>query len=113
MMELTGSTLSVFIGLTIVVFGFAAFMTGQAIASTWRPLWQALPYAFLLACADRFFTYALFDGVLLSLSGLVIDFVILVAISFVAFRLTRVRQMVRQYPWLVEQISPFSWRERG
>ena len=27
--------------------------------------------------------------------------------------MTRARQMARQYPWLYEQTSPFSWRERG
>ncbi|HEV8028621.1 MAG TPA: hypothetical protein VGP50_14400 [Stellaceae bacterium] len=30
-----------------------------------------------------------------------------------AYRMTQVRLMLRQYPWLYEAGGPFSWRERG
>ena len=60
--EFFGSTLGDFIGVTLVLFGGAAFMTGQALAGTWRPLWQIVPYGLLLAAADRFFSWGLFDG---------------------------------------------------
>jgi hypothetical protein len=113
MEALVGSSLTVFIGLTVVIFGFAAFMTGHGLATTWRPAWQTVPYSILLGAANRFFTYSLFNGVLLSLSGFIISTAVLIIICLVGYRLTRVRQMVRQYPWLYEQSSPFSWRERG
>jgi hypothetical protein len=37
MESLLGTTLPVFIGMTVFVMGFAAFMTGQALANTWQP----------------------------------------------------------------------------
>ena len=38
-----------FLGITGILFGGCAFMMGQAIADTWRPGWQNIPYGFLLA----------------------------------------------------------------
>ena len=55
----------------------SAFMTGQAVTRTWRPLWQVLAYCALLACASRFLHFALFEGRLLSFTGFVADLVIL------------------------------------
>ena len=100
----------VFIGVTFILFGFAAFMTGQASATTWRhPGWVVF-YALLLGLADRFIVWSLFDGDLLSLQGYVIDAIALVVIGLIGFRLTQVRKMVRQYPWIYRQSSPFTWR---
>ncbi len=56
------TSVPVFIGLTVVLFGGCAFMTGQALATTWRPLWQVIPYALMLGAADRFLGFALFGG---------------------------------------------------
>jgi hypothetical protein len=111
--DLVGTSLPVFIGLTVVVMGFASYMTGQALANTWRPAWHVLPYALLLGCADRFLVYGLFDGELWLLSGYVIDTAVLLAIGALAFRLNRARKMVSQYPWLYELTSPLTWREKG
>jgi len=129
MEDIIGSTIPVFVALTLVIFGFAAFMAGQGLATTWRPLWQILPYSLLLAAADRFFTWALFDTggeaptagaaevaqelSLWSGSAFLVSAVVLIGYCLVGYRLTRVRQMVGQYPWLYEQSSPFSWRERA
>ena len=112
MISLLGTSLPVFIGLTVLIMGFASFMTGQALANTWRPQWQAIPYALLLGLADRFLTWGLFEGELLSLTGYVIDTLVLLAISLTAFRLTRARKMVTQYPWIYERAGLFSWREK-
>lgn len=109
---LLGTSWAVFIGLTVILFGFAAFMTGQALAQTWRPLWQAVPYTLLLALGARFLTYALFEGKLLHLTGYFIDWVVLLAICLAAYRMTRARLMVTQYPWLYERSGVFGWRER-
>jgi branched-chain amino acid transport system ATP-binding protein len=72
-----------------------------------------LPYALLLAAADRFLLYALFDGDLLSPSGFVVAFLVLAALCLLAWRVTRARRMVAQYPWLYERAGLFGWRERG
>ena len=48
-----GSSLAVFIGLTGALFGLVAFLTGQAVADTWRPAWQAVASALGLAVAAR------------------------------------------------------------
>jgi hypothetical protein len=112
MEALLGTTLPVFFGITVVLVGFAAFMTGQALASTWRPLRQVFLYSLLLGFADRFFTWALFQGELLLLSGYLIDTATIFTIALLAFRLTLARRVTAQYPWLYERAGIFSWRER-
>lgn len=112
MEALLGTTLDVWIGITLVLTGGASYMTGQAIARTWRPLWQVVAYSLLLAIASRFFIYGLFDGYMLLASGYVIDAAVLMAIGLTAFRINRVQIMVKQYPWLYERTSPFGYRTR-
>jgi len=112
MEQIIGSSLPVFIGVTCILAGAAAWLTGQAIAATWRPAWHVVLYAFLLGLADRFIVFALFEGELLSLVGYVVDSLVLLAVATTAYRLTLVAQMVRQYPWLYERAGAFGWRER-
>jgi hypothetical protein len=111
MENLLGAPPAVFVGVTLVLFGGAAWLTGQALAGTWRPAWQAFVYAPLLAAVDRFLIYALFGGELLSLPGYLFHAALLLAIMLLAYRFTRARRMVSQYPWLYERAGPFSWRE--
>ena len=101
-----------FLLMTVFVGGGAAYLSGRAIAMTWRPFWQAIAYVVLLALATRFLHFALFEGTLLSFHYLVIDFVVLAIASVLGFRLMRVGQMVTQYSWLYQRSGPFSWRER-
>ncbi|HZB90899.1 MAG TPA: hypothetical protein VE397_05630 [Stellaceae bacterium] len=108
---LGGAPLS-FFGMTLLLFGFAALATGRALARNWRPLWQAVPYAALLALGDRFLLYALFGGALLSASGYVLAWAMLLLIAGLAYRASEARLMVRQYPWLYERRGPLGWRER-
>lgn len=110
--SLLGTTLPVFLGLTFVLFGGAAFLTGQAIANGWNKAWRAVPYCLLLGCGERFLTYALFNGKLLHLTSYLIHTTILLAICLTAYSLTKARKMVTQYPWLYERAGPFGWRER-
>jgi hypothetical protein len=112
METLVGTTPGVFVGLTIVLFGGAALMTGDALAGTWRPFWHAVPYALLLAAGARFLTFALFDGDLLSPSGFAVGAVILLGLAGVGYRRKQARRMVRQYPWLYERAGVFSWRDK-
>ena len=110
---LIGTSWGVWIGISVVLFGFAAFMTGQALAQTWRPLWHAVVYALLLALGSRFLIFALFEGRLLWLTGYAADWLVQVAFAAIAYRVTRARQMVVQYPWLYERAGLFSWRPKA
>ena len=105
------TSVPVFIGLTVILFGGCAFMTGQALAATWRPWWQVMPYALLLGAADRFLGYALFGGELLSLGGWLLDSAVLVTIGLLAYRRTQVRRMADQYPWLYVRTGLFTLRQ--
>jgi ABC-type Mn2+/Zn2+ transport system permease subunit len=111
--DILGNDLGVFIGLTVVLFGAAACLSGQALAQTWRPAWQTVPYTLLLAVGSRFLSFALFDGELLSISGYVIDWIALLLLALVAYRITRAQRMVSQYPWLYERAGVFGWRAKG
>ncbi len=89
-----------FLLVTVVMGGGAAWQTGKAIASTWKPLWQLGFYMLLLGIAVRFTHFALFEGTFLSAYYYVIDTVIVAAIAFLGWRTARSRQMARQYEWL-------------
>ncbi len=112
MEALLGTTWQVFIGITVVIIGFAAAMTGHGLANTWRPIWHVVLYCILLGGADRFLVFGLFEGELFLLSGYLIDTVVLIAISLLAFRLTQVNRMITQYPWLYERAGLFAWRDK-
>lgn len=111
-MEILGNTWPVFIGITILLMGFASFMTGQAVANTWRPMWQIVPYSLLLGLADRFLSWSLFEGELLLLSGYIADSLVLMGIAALAYRLTLAHKMVTQYPWVYERTGLFTWHEK-
>jgi branched-chain amino acid transport system ATP-binding protein len=113
MTSLLGSSVLEFLLVTIVIFGGCGFMMGQALAQTWRPQTHVVPYGILLAAANRFFSFALFGGELLSLTGFVIDAAVVIGIAVVAYRATRARKMVTQYPWLYEREGLFTWRDRA
>ncbi len=111
-MSVLDNSFGVYLGLTLCLMGFAAFMTGQALAVTWKPAWHCAAYALLLGLADRFLAYALFDGELLSASAYLIDTATLLAVALLAWRLGRARKMVSQYPWLYERAGPLAWRSK-
>ncbi len=102
----------VFLALTVIIGGGAAYMTGRALAAHWRPIIQPILYTLLLAMVVRFFHYALFEGSLLSLHYYLVDAAVLIAAALLGYRITRVRQMVTQYSWLYERAGPFAWREK-
>jgi hypothetical protein len=100
----------VYLLVTVALGGAAARVTGSAIASTWRPTWQILGAALLLACAVRFFHYALFAEPLLSLRRFLLDYGVLTLFAASGFQLTRAQQMVEQYPWAYERTGLLRWR---
>jgi hypothetical protein len=111
MQAVLGAPLPVFIGLTVVLFGAAAAMTGQALALTWRPAWQAVPYCLLLGLGNRFLAFALFGAELFAPLGYAVGTAVLVIVCLFAYRVTRASRMVSQYPWLYERAGLFGWRE--
>ena len=112
MEEALGGSLPEFLGITVVLFGGAAFLMGQALAETWRPAWQNIVYGTMLALGDRFILFALFGEELLSIWGYLLHAAVLIAISLTAFRFTRAWRIVRQYPWLYERTGLFTWRDK-
>lgn len=101
-----------FILITCVLGGWAAWMTGRACATTWRTYYQFLLYMLPLGAAVRFIHYALFEGTLLSLHYYLVDTLVLIIIGTIGFRFTRTKQMVRQYSWLYEKSSFLSWKAK-
>ena len=104
--------IGLFMLVTVIMGGGAAWLAGRAIASTWRPWWHVAGYMLILGAAVRFIHFALFEATLLSPASFAVDFVFLLAVGCLAWRLTRVDQMVTQYDWLYERAGPLSWRER-
>jgi Domain of unknown function (DUF6867) len=101
-----------FILVTCVLGGGAAWMAGRAYAITWRtPLSLALALL-LLGVATRFIHHAMFGGTMFSLRFYVVDTVVLFFFGFVSFRYRRAWQMATQYYWLYERSGPFTWRSR-
>jgi len=101
-----------FIFVTVVLGGWAAWMTGRACAQTWRPIASLVGFLLLLGIAVRFIHHALFEGTMFSLQYYVVDTVILMALGFLGYRYTRTKQMVTQYHWLYEQTSPLGWKAK-
>jgi hypothetical protein len=98
---------------TGIIGGGAAWLSGRAIATTWRPAWHLAVYTLLLGCAVRFVHFALFEGTLLSLPSYAADTLYLLIVSALAWRATRAAQMATQYYWLYERSGPLSWRPKS
>ena len=107
------NSMGVFIFATLILGAGAAFLTGRAIAITWRPIWSLVWFTFLLTLFIRFIHFSLFEGTLLSLHYLIVDFVILLAVSYFGYRVTRTTQMVTQYSWMYDKAGPFGWRDKA
>ena len=97
---------------TGIIGGGAAWLTGRAIASTWRPFWHVVAYTLLLGCAVRFVHFALFEGALLSPASYAADALYLLMLGALAWRTTRAAQMATQYYWLYERTGPLTWRPK-
>ena len=98
---------------TGLIGGGAAWLTGQAIAKTWRPFWHVVVYIVLLGAAVRFVHFALFQADLISPASYAVDTLYLLALGALAWRMTRAAQMATQYYWLFERTGPFTWRARA
>jgi hypothetical protein len=100
----------VFVLVTVVLGGGAAWLAGRAIAGTWRPFWQLPFYMLILGLSVRFIHFALFDGTFLSLHYYAVDALACFAFGALGFRLTRARQMATQYAWIFAPRGAFGWK---
>src|SRR5215469_6427859 len=90
-------SLGVFLLVSVVLGGGAAWLAGRAIAATWRPWWHVVFYMLILAVAVRFLHFALFEATLLSLHYYLVDLGVCLAFGLLGFQITRASQMVTQY----------------
>jgi hypothetical protein len=102
----------VFLVLTVIIGGGAAFLAGRGLALSWKPFSRVFFYMALLAAAVRFFHFALFDGHLGSLYYYLVTYAVLLLCGCLGFRWMRTTQMVTQYRWLYERTGPLTWRDR-
>lgn len=102
----------VFVLVTLVLGGAAGWLTGRAIALTWRPPWQIVLYTLLLGFGIRFIHYSVFGGTLLSPHYYAVDTAICMGFSFLGFRTARVAQMITQYGWINESGGLMRWHRK-
>jgi hypothetical protein len=89
-----------FLLVTVVMGGGAGWLTGRAIAHTWRPWWKVVLATLLVGLAVRFIHFALFDATFLSLHYYAVDTLIALVFALAGYRSTRGRQMAQQYGFL-------------
>ena len=112
-MEWLGDTLGIVLFFNVILIAPAAFATGHAVALTWRPFVQIIFYSALLSGVLRFLDYALMGGELVSTGGFLLGWAVQFIVAAFAFRLTRARQMIQQYPWLYRRKGLLGWEERA
>ncbi|MFT7958338.1 DUF6867 family protein, partial [Salmonella enterica subsp. enterica serovar Typhimurium] len=83
------NSFGVFLLVTVILAGGAAWASGRAIARSWQPWWHAGLWMLLLGAATRFIHFSLYGGTLLSLHFYVTDTLILILISAAGHRFTR------------------------
>lgn len=112
MQNLIWESFGVFLLVTVVLAGGAAYLTGRAAARTWAPNLHIVIYMLILAAASRFIHFALFEGSLLSIRYYVVDLIVLLAFALLGKRLTRAGQMAEQYGFIFRRTGPLSWERK-
>ncbi len=102
----------VFLLVSVLLGGGAAWLAGRAIAATWRPWWQVTFYMLILGVAVRFLHFALFEASLLSLHYYLVDTGVCLGFGFLGFRAARAAQMATQYRWINVRTGAFTWGRR-
>lgn len=105
-------SLGVFLFVSVLMGGGAAWLAGRAIASTWRLWWHVVLYMMPLGLAVRFIHFALFDSKFLSLHYYLVDYAVCLTFGMLGFRVQRVAQMVNRYGWINQRASLLNWRRR-
>jgi hypothetical protein len=110
--DLGNNGIWVFLLVTCILGGAAGYLSGRAVAQTWRPYWQVPLYMLGIALGVRFMHYALFQGPMLSAPSLVVDYLVTVVAASIGYRVVRAGQIGGQYGWLFERAGPFGWRRK-
>ena len=105
-------SVGVFILVSVLLGGGAAWLAGRAIAATWRPWWHVTFYMLILGVAVRFLHFALFDATLLSLHYYLVDTWVCLGLGLLGFRTARAAQMATQYRWINVRPGAFTWARR-
>ena len=103
----------IFLILTVIMGGGAAFMAGRSLALGWKPLWLLIAYMIPFTAGVRFLHFALFQSELTSLHYFLTHGAIVLAFALFGYNSTRATQMVTQYPWLYERTGPVTWRNKA
>ncbi len=103
----------IFLLVTVAMGGSTAFVSGRAIAATWRPFWHALVYALVIGFAVRFIQFALFDAPLVSVRTYLTDCIILLLAAIWGYVATRKVQMIEQYGPLTAETAGTARKEAG
>jgi hypothetical protein len=102
----------VFLLVSVLLGGGAAWLAGRAIAATWRPWWHVTFYMLILGVAVRFLHFALFGATLLSLHYYLVDTGVCLGLGLLGFRSARAAQMATQYRWINVRTGTFTWGRR-
>jgi FtsH-binding integral membrane protein len=111
--EILGGSPWVFLLLTVIIGGGAAFLAGRSMAREWRPIAQLIVFMVPLTAGVRFLHFALYQEELFSLSHFLVSAIFLMACAVFGYRLKRADQMAKQYPWLYERSGLLSWRSKA
>jgi hypothetical protein len=103
----------IFLVLTIIAGGGAAFMGGKSLALGWKPIWMLVVYMLIFGAGLRFIHFALFEDTLTSAYYYVIQTLFIIGFALLGYHYTRTSQMTQQYPWLFERTGPLSWRQKS
>jgi len=102
----------IFIILTCILGGSAAYAGGRALALGWRPYWLLFVYMLIFTCGVRFLHFALFQSDLFSLKYYISHGLVIQGLAFLGFRMTMARQMSEKYPFAYVRSSLLTWRAK-
>jgi len=100
------NSFGVFLLVTVILGGGAAWLAGRAVAIAWSRWWLVVVYGLMIGFAARFIHFALFNATLLSPHYYAVDTIVALIFGFAGFRVTRARQMTRQYGFLRSGTAP-------
>jgi hypothetical protein len=106
------SSFLVFLIITVIGGGGAAYMAGRSGAKGWQPVWLLVVYMMIFGAGLRFLHFALYQETLTSGLYYVSQTAVVICFALLGYRITRVNQMTTKYPWLYEKTNPFSWRDK-
>ena len=102
-----------FLLVTVCMGGWAAWMTGRAVAITWRPFWQYVAGGCSCSpasCASS--TSPCSRARCARCTTISLTRLWFSSSASSAIRYTRANQMTTQYRWLYERTGPLTWREK-